>query len=161
MMDRRTLLVNLATLLALPSLAGAATATDKVVLTDAQWKARLSPETYRVMRHDGTEMAFSSPLDEEKRAGTVLLRRLARWRSTPRRRNTTAERAGRVLGAVAECRSDAARYLNGFPETEVHCRRCDGHLGHAVLMMMGRRRPANVIALDGVSLTFKLRPEPA
>jgi len=64
MMDRRTLLVNLGALVALPSLAGAATATDKVVLTDAQWKARLSPETYRVMRHDGTEMAFSSPLDE-------------------------------------------------------------------------------------------------
>src|SRR5512142_3467901 len=42
----------------------------EVVHSDAEWRALLSPEQYRVLRREGTELAFSSPLDHEKRRGT-------------------------------------------------------------------------------------------
>ncbi len=71
MIDRATALANLAALAALALVPAAALAADpdKVVLTDAQWKARLSPEAFDILRREGTEMPFSSPLDHEKRAG--------------------------------------------------------------------------------------------
>src|SRR3546814_12660599 len=41
-------------------------------LSDAEWKKRLSPLQYRVLREAATERAFTSPLDREKRAGTFV-----------------------------------------------------------------------------------------
>ena len=69
MTDRRTALTALAALTLFPSVARAAIDTDKVVLTDAQWKARLTPEQFDILRREGTEEPFSSPLAHEKRAG--------------------------------------------------------------------------------------------
>src|SRR5512145_3292971 len=43
---------------------------EPLVLTDAQWRQRLTPEQYRVLRHEGTERAGTSPLNDEKRKGT-------------------------------------------------------------------------------------------
>jgi hypothetical protein len=42
---------------------------SKLKLSDAEWRKRLSPERYNILRKEGTERAFSSPLDQEKRAG--------------------------------------------------------------------------------------------
>jgi len=70
MMDRRTLLTALGALALFPSVANAAADTDKLILTDAQWKARLTAEQFDILRREGTEVPFSSKLDYEKRAGT-------------------------------------------------------------------------------------------
>ncbi len=45
-------------------------ATFEVTKTDAEWKAQLSPEAYKVLRHEGTERPFTSPLNDEHRKGT-------------------------------------------------------------------------------------------
>jgi peptide-methionine (R)-S-oxide reductase len=153
MMDRRTLLVNLGALVALPSLAGAATATDKVVLTDAQWKARLSPETYRVMRHDGTEMAFSSPLDEEKRAGTYYCAGCALAVYSSKTKYDSGTGWPSFWAPLANAVATRLDTSYGFPETEVHCRRCDGHLGH--VYDDGPPPTGKRYCMDGVSLVFK------
>ena len=70
MIDRRTALTALGAIALFPSVARAATGTDRFVLTDAQWKARLTPAQFDILRREGTEMPFSSPLDHETRAGT-------------------------------------------------------------------------------------------
>ena len=99
-------------------------------LTDAQWRQRLSPLAYQVLRHEATERAFTSPLNAEKRAGTFACAGCGQplfssatkfesgtgwpsfWRPLPR--------------AVGESRDMTL----GMVRTEVHCARCGGHLGH-------------------------------
>jgi peptide methionine sulfoxide reductase MsrB len=46
--------------------------TDKIEKTDEAWRAQLSRESYQVLRHEGTEPAGTSPLNDEKRAGTFV-----------------------------------------------------------------------------------------
>jgi peptide-methionine (R)-S-oxide reductase len=151
MMDRRTALAALGALLVLPARARAAD--DKVVFSDAEWRRRLSPEAYTVMRHDGTEYAFSSPLDEEKRPGTYACAAcdLALFSS-----QTKYDSGSGWPSFWAPLPSATATTLDtsyGFPETEVHCRRCEGHLGH--IYDDGPKPTGKRYCIDGVALKFK------
>ncbi len=102
-----------------------------VTLSDAQWKARLSPAAYRVLRHEETERAGSSLLDREKRRGTFVCagcnspvyRSVDKFDSGTGWPSFTRPIAGRVA-----TKSDRTWYL--AERTEVHCARCGGHLGH-------------------------------
>jgi peptide-methionine (R)-S-oxide reductase len=102
----------------------------EVVRTPAEWRARLSPAQYAVLREGSTERPRSSPLNAEKRAGTYRCAGCALpvfdsrakfesgtgWPSfTAPLRNATRTRPDRGLLGT---------------RTEVHCRRCGGHLGH-------------------------------
>jgi peptide-methionine (R)-S-oxide reductase len=98
--------------------------------TDAQWRAMLTPEQYAVLRQSSTELAFSSPLDAEKRAGTYSCAgcQLALFSSR------TKFDSGTGWPSFYEPLHDAVREQHdgslGMDRTEVHCRRCGGHLGH-------------------------------
>ena len=74
--SRRTALAWLGAGFTVPVLAACGSAaqakTYKVSYTDAEWKKRLSPASYQVLRHEDTEPPFSSPLDKEKRTGTFV-----------------------------------------------------------------------------------------
>ncbi len=105
--------------------------TGKVVLTDEEWRKRLTPEQYRVLRGKGTERAFTGQYWETKTPGTYLCAGCGAelfgsdgkfdsgcgWPSF-----TAPATAGRVAEA-----SDAT---HGMVRTEVTCARCGGHLGH-------------------------------
>ena len=67
-MNRRNFIAATAAAFGLTSKARAASGTFEVTRTDAEWRAMLSDLEYRVMRQEGTERAFTSPLDREKRA---------------------------------------------------------------------------------------------
>jgi peptide-methionine (R)-S-oxide reductase len=104
---------------------------EKVVLTSAQWRERLTAEQYRILREHGTERAGSSPLNNEKRAGTYHCAgcELPLFVSDHKFDSGTGwpsfwqpTEPGHVLGK--EDRS------YGMVRTEVLCARCDGHLGH-------------------------------
>jgi peptide-methionine (R)-S-oxide reductase len=153
MMDRRTALTVLGALAAFPSIAAAAPGTDRVVLSDAEWRARLSPEAYDVLRHEGTEMPFSSPLDHEKRAGTYACAGCA----LPLFSSKTKYDSGTgwpsfwaPLPNAVEMKADSSLDME---RTEVHCRRCSGHLGH--LFDDGPPPTGKRYCMDGVALTFK------
>jgi len=104
--------------------------TFEVTKTDAEWKAELSPEAYKVLRHEGTERPFSSPLNDEHRHGIFDCAGCA----LPLFSSATKFDSGtgwpsfyKPLDNAVATRKDTSFFMT---RTEVHCRRCGGHLGH-------------------------------
>ncbi|PJC11534.1 MAG: peptide-methionine (R)-S-oxide reductase, partial [Comamonadaceae bacterium CG_4_9_14_0_8_um_filter_60_18] len=99
-------------------------------LTDLEWKQRLTPKQYDVLRHEGTESPQSSPLNTEKRKGVYhcaacdlpLFSSDMKYDSGTGWPSFFASLPGAVL-----TKTD---FKLVFPRTEYHCARCKGHQGH-------------------------------
>ena len=130
----------------------AATGHFAVTHSDAEWRRILSPEAYDVMRHDGTETAFSSPLDAERHAGTYRCAGcdLALYSSKTKFDSGTGWPSfyAPLPHAIATRNDDSL----GMARTEVHCRRCGGHLGH--VFDDGPRPTGLRYCMNGVALRF-------
>ncbi|TFZ05057.1 peptide-methionine (R)-S-oxide reductase [Ramlibacter rhizophilus] len=115
-----------------PVLANAAgpAAVAPLELSDAEWKKRLSPEAYRVLRKHGTEPAGSSPLDKEQRPGVYHCAGcdLPLFSSEAKYDSGTGWPSFHTAlpGAVAT----QLDFKMIWPRTEYHCVRCQGHQGH-------------------------------
>lgn len=103
---------------------------DWRAITDAEWRSRLDPEAYRVLRKEGTERAFTSPLNEEKRKGTYVCAGC----ELPLFKSDTKYDSGTgwpsffdVIDGAVGTKTD---YKIGYARTEYHCARCLGHQGH-------------------------------
>ncbi len=126
-MVRRTFLSSVAALLvARPGHAES----FEFTLTDAEWRARLTPLQYGVLRQEDTEPAGSSPLDKENRPGTFHCAGC----DLPLFASATKYDSGtgwpsffQPMGNAIGTRDDPGLFGS---RTEVHCRRCGGHLGH-------------------------------
>ena len=104
--------------------------TFEVEKTDAEWRKLLTPAQYEVLRQQGTEPPFSSPLDHEKRKGVFSCAAcdLPLFSSATKFDSGTGwpsfyQPLENAIGTTVD-RSFLMR------RTEVHCRRCGGHLGH-------------------------------
>jgi peptide-methionine (R)-S-oxide reductase len=121
--------------------------------TDAEWQRILSPEAYQVLRHEATEQAFSSPLDEEHRPGKYscagcdlpLFSSRAKFDSGTGWPSFYAP----LPNAVATRGDDSF----GMQRSEVHCRRCGGHLGH--VFDDGPKPTGLRYCMNGVALRFR------
>ena len=122
--------------------------------TDAEWKTVLSPEAYRVTRQHGTERAFTSPLNDEKRPGMFtcvccgkeLFSSDAKFNSGtgwPSFYQPTSE-------AAVATKEDRSLFMR---RTEVHCPDCQAHLGH--VFPDGPKPTGLRYCINGVALTFK------
>jgi peptide-methionine (R)-S-oxide reductase len=104
--------------------------TFEVTKSDEEWRRTLSPEQYRVLRTAGTERSGSSPLDREKRTGIFACAGcdLPVYRSEDKFDSGTGwpSFTAPIADAVRE-KPDNTLFAT---RTEVHCRRCGGHLGH-------------------------------
>jgi peptide-methionine (R)-S-oxide reductase len=103
---------------------------EKLTLSDDEWKKRLTPQQYDILRHEGTEHPFTSPLNEEKHAGTFACAGcgLALFPSTFKFDSGTGWPSFYdVLPGHVETKQDFSLIA---PRTEYHCARCGGHHGH-------------------------------
>lgn len=104
---------------------------DKIQLSDAEWRERLTPEQYHVLREGGTERAFTGKYEKNKQAGEyrcaacgqLLFDSAAKYDSGSGWPSFTAPAEE---GAVEEHRDTS----HGMVRTEVVCAKCEGHLGH-------------------------------
>lgn len=127
--------------------------TDKIIKTDAEWRQMLSPESYAVARGHGTERAFTSPLNEEKREGmfTCICCGNALFPSDTKFESGTGWPSfyEPVLPEAIGTTEDRKLFMT---RTEVHCADCDAHLGH--VFPDGPRPTGLRYCLNGVALDF-------
>jgi len=140
-----------------PIFTGEARAADaesfEVTHTDAEWRSLLTPQQYRVLRAEGTEFPFSSPLDHEKRQGVYACAGcgLDLFSSDTKYDSGTGWPSfWKPLPHAVNTRRD---YSLGVPRDEVHCRRCGGHLGH--VFDDGPQPTGLRYCMNGVAMTFK------
>ena len=125
----------------------------EVTKSDAEWKAQLSPESFRVLREHGTERAGTSPLDKEYGKGTFLCAGcgLPLFSSDTKFDSRTGWPSfWRPLDNAIGTSTDRGFFMM---RTEVHCRRCGGHLGH--VFDDGPAPTGLRYCMNGVSLSFQ------
>jgi peptide-methionine (R)-S-oxide reductase len=104
---------------------------DKVVLSDAEWRERLTPEEYEVLRHHGTERAWSGCFLGTKEPGVYVCAGCGNplFRSGEKFESGTGWPSfTRPVGPDAVTEHPDHSY--GMRRVEIRCARCDGHLGH-------------------------------
>ena len=130
--------------------------TDKITKSDAEWRQMLSPEAFKVARKHGTERAFTSPLNDEKRTGVFtcvccgepLFASSDKFDSGTGWPSYTQPIKAEAVGEQV----DGTFFMR---RTEVHCARCDGHLGH--VFPDGPKPTGLRYCINGVSLKFQAK----
>jgi peptide-methionine (R)-S-oxide reductase len=130
----------------------------EISMSEDEWRRRLSPAAFKVMRQHGTERPYTSPLNDEKRAGTFacagcdlpLFSSRAKFDS-----GTGWPSFYEPLSNAVGTSSDRSLIV---PRTEVHCRRCGGHLGH--VFEDGPPPTGLRYCINGVALAFAAAAQP-
>jgi len=126
--------------------------------SDAEWRASLAPEAYRVLRQHGTERPGSSPLNHEKRAGQFVCAGCgqALFDAATKYESGTGWPSfyAPVEGSVGT-QLDRALFM---VRTEVHCANCGGHLGH--VFPDGPPPTGLRYCMNGAAMTFESADKP-
>ncbi|WP_457646257.1 peptide-methionine (R)-S-oxide reductase MsrB [Profundibacter sp.] len=130
----------------------ASTEKFEIMRSEAEWRKRLSPKAYNVLREEGTERAFTSPLNDEHRKGVFACAGC----DLPLYSSETKYDSGtgwpsfwKPLPNAIGTKKDNTLFSR---RTEVHCRRCGGHLGH--VFNDGPKPTGKRYCMNGVALKF-------
>jgi peptide-methionine (R)-S-oxide reductase len=124
--------------------------------TESEWRLKLTPEQFHVLREHGTERPGSSPLNYEKRSGTfvcagcgnALFDATAKFESGTGWPSFFAPREGAIETTI-----DKSHFMT---RVEVHCARCGGHLGH--VFPDGPKPTGQRYCMNGIALSFESDP---
>ncbi len=120
--------------------------------SDAEWKKRLSPAAYRVLRLEDTERPYTSPLDHEKRKGTFVCAGCNQKLFSSATKFDSGTGWPSFWQPIKGGIGTKTDYKIGLPRTEVHCARCGGHLGH--VFDDGPRPTGKRYCMNGVAMKF-------
>lgn len=135
----------------------AAETIEKLVLSKSEWKARLTPRQFDVLRRAGTEPAWSSAFNDEKRAGVFHCAgcNLSLFEAATKFESGTGWPS--FFNIIPGHLNTKRDFKLVIPRTEYHCARCDGHQGH--VFKDGPAPTGLRYCNNGVALTFAASDE--
>jgi len=140
----------------LPGAVKATTHPYDVTHTDAEWRKLLSPEAYDVLRQEGTERPFTSPLLKEHRAGTFACAGCDLPLFSSKTKFESGTGWPSFWAPLDKAVDEADDRSLGMLRTAVSCHRCGGHLGH--VFPDGPKPTGLRYCMNGVALKFDAAP---
>ncbi len=132
----------------------AATETFAVTHTDAEWRKLLSPSQYAVLRQEGTERPYSSPLNDEHRDGIFACAGCAQGLFPSKTKFDSGTGWPSFWKPLEHAVLEHSDSSLGMERTEVRCSRCGGHLGH--VFDDGPQPTGLRYCMNGVAMNFKI-----
>ncbi|HEX9392581.1 MAG TPA: peptide-methionine (R)-S-oxide reductase MsrB [Usitatibacteraceae bacterium] len=139
--------------MAIQQAGGIAPKIEKLKLSDAEWKQKLTPAQFDVLRKEGTERPFSSPLNDEKRKGVFHCSACDLPVYTSEMKFDSGTGWPSFFTTLPGAFDTSRDFKLIFPRTEYHCARCGGHHGH--VFNDGPQPTGQRWCNNGVSLVFK------
>ena len=127
--------------------------TYPVTYTDAEWRKRLTLQQYTVLRKDGTERPYSSPLNDEHRRGTFACAGCDNELFSSATKFDSGTGWPSFWAPLEKAVGETRDVSFGMVRTAVHCARCGGHLGH--VFDDGPKPTGLRYCMNGVAMTFK------
>ena len=121
--------------------------------TDDEWRAKLTPEQFQVLRMHGTERPGTSPLNKESRAGVFRCAGCGAELFASDTKFDSGTGWPSFWAPLEDAVETTTDRKYGMERTEVHCARCKGHLGH--VFEDGPRPTGLRYCMNGVSLDFE------
>ena len=121
--------------------------------TDEEWRAKLTPEQFYVLRKHGTERSGTSSLNSEHREGTFRCAGCGQELFTSESKFDSGTGWPSFWSPATGAVETTTDRTLGMERTEVHCARCKGHLGH--VFPDGPRPTGLRYCMNGVSLAFE------
>ena len=121
-------------------------------LSEAQWREKLAPMQFDVLREEGTERPFTSPLNDEKRAGIFACAGCDLPLFSSEMKYDSGTGWPSFFTAIPEAMSTKRDFRYGWTRVEYHCSRCKGHQGH--IFTDGPKPTRERWCNNGVALNF-------
>jgi peptide-methionine (R)-S-oxide reductase len=129
------------------------TRNDELPPTDEEWRGKLTPQQFEVLRQHGTEPRGSSPLNKEKRPGTFVCAGCGQRLFSSDAKYESGTGWPSFWAPMPEAVSTTVDRSYGMTRTEVHCARCGGHLGH--VFPDGPPPSGQRYCMNGVAMEFQ------